>query len=964
MKSFLLFFLILAMPFLEARDGKPLTVQDIMRFRSIQDIQVSDNGTWIVFSSVPDRGDPEGVARATGSDAAWRIPLGSNPAISNSGEWAAFTIVPPALEVEKAAGNKKKKEKLKNGMVLLKTASGEQVSMERVTSFAFSDDNQWLARLHMEDEKKKDDENKLEPEAEPSEKAEEKQEEKAETAVEKSEEKAENAEEKSEEKAEKKKPKKDKTLGTRLVLRRLADASEIEIQDVTDYRFDPKGRFLVYGVSASEGKGNGVYYRDLKGDLDTAHPLHAEDNTLFPKMEWHEKGSAFAFISRVKPEKEKEKGYHQPDGTLFVWDAKNAPFKVEDIPQGMAVSQKGTLTWTQDGERLFFGLAPVRETEPEKGEDDEDKEEEIDLFDIEKLRSKTGLDVWHGNDPRIKTHEKTNWKREQNRTLTAVFHVDKKRTVQLARGQQMVRPTENESVALMMDREPYLRESTWTGGAMDLYAVGLKDGKTTSIMKKANGSTDMSLSPGGRFLTYYLDGHHWLLDLKTNKKRNLTSSLDVSFADERHDYPSAVPGYGYAGWLENDKAIMIRDRYDIWLFPTNDDKPAVMTRGRAEQITFRIVKTDPDSLFYKKGETVLLTAMNHVNKTQVFHEMEIGGSQTRALTHGVKFFRFVARAKDADLVLFTREDFSEYPDLRAADMHLKNVRRLTDENPQAAEFGWGEPMLVSWRSSDGKPLEGALYKPANYEEGKQYPVLVYYYRYFSQRLNTFNEMVVNHRPNFPFYTSNGYAVFLPDIKFEVGYPGHTAVQALVPGIQKIVDMGIANPDAIGLHGHSWSGYQTAFAVTQTDIFTCAISGAPVSNMTSAYSGIRLGSGLARQFQYETGQSRIGANMWERRDLYIDNSPVFFADRINTPMMIMFGDKDNAVPWDQGVEMYMAMRRMDKDVIFLQYRDEPHHLKKYPNKVDYTLKMKEYLDHYLKGEPAPKWLSEGVPYLGE
>ena len=225
-------------------------------------------------------------------------------------------------------------------------------------------------------------------------------------------------------------------------------------------------------------------------------------------------------------------------------------------------------------------------------------------------------------------------------------------------------------------------------------------------------------------------------------------------------------------------------------------------------------------------------------------------------------------------------------------------------------------------------------------------------------------MVVNHRPNFPFYTSNGYAMFLPDIRFDIGMPGRSAVDALVPGIQKLIDMGIADEHAIGLHGHSWSGYQTAHVITQTDVFACAVAGAPVSNMTSAYSGIRLGSGLARQFQYETAQSRIGGSLWEKRELYIENSPVFFADRINTPLLIQFGDIDDAVPWQQGVELYLALRRLDKDVVFLQYRGEPHHLKQYPNKVDYTIKMKEYLDHYLKGEPAPKWLAEGEPYNGD
>jgi dipeptidyl aminopeptidase/acylaminoacyl peptidase len=257
-----------------------------------------------------------------------------------------------------------------------------------------------------------------------------------------------------------------------------------------------------------------------------------------------------------------------------------------------------------------------------------------------------------------------------------------------------------------------------------------------------------------------------------------------------------------------------------------------------------------------------------------------------------------------------------------------------------------------------------LIKPGNYEAGKKYPVLVYYYRFFSNRLYDFNRVELTHRPCFPYYASHGYAIFLPDIRFDVGNPGYSATKCLVPGVQKIIDMGVADPEAICLHGHSWSGYQTAFAITQTDIFACAIAGAPVSNMTSAYSGIRWGSGLARQFQYEKSQSRIGGSLWEARDKYIENSPVFFADRIETPLLIMFGDEDDAVPWYQGIELYLAMRRLGKDCIFLQYRKEPHHPKTYANKLDCTLRYKEYLDHYLKKEPAAEWISKGIPYTGK
>jgi dipeptidyl aminopeptidase/acylaminoacyl peptidase len=328
-----------------------------------------------------------------------------------------------------------------------------------------------------------------------------------------------------------------------------------------------------------------------------------------------------------------------------------------------------------------------------------------------------------------------------------------------------------------------------------------------------------------------------------------------------------------------------------------------------------------------------------------------------------KRFVFETKAENSNVLFYTRDDFGEFPNLWLTQGDFQHPRRLTDVNPQIAEFVWGNSELVEWTSADGTPMQGVVIKPEDYEPGRRYPVLVYFYRFFSQRLYEFNEPVVNHRPSFPMYTSNGYIVFLPDIRFEVGRPGFSAMKSLVPGIQRLVDLGLADAEAIGLHGHSWSGYQTAFVITQTNIFAAAVAGAPVSNMTSAYSGIRWGSGLARQFQYEKTQSRLSGSLWEARDEYIDNSPVFFADRVQTPVLFMHGDVDEAVPWYQSIEFYLALRRNNKESVFLQYRGEPHHLRKYANKLDYSIKMMEFFDHFLKGAPAPKWWAEGAPYSG-
>jgi len=478
-------------------------------------------------------------------------------------------------------------------------------------------------------------------------------------------------------------------------------------------------------------------------------------------------------------------------------------------------------------------------------------------------------------------------------------------------------------------------------------------------------------------VVYYRTPHWYLWDSQDRSTRNLTEGLDVPFANEDHDYPRDASGYGVADWLEDGSAVLINDKYDVWHLSTANaatgdtatgNGPArslTGSRGRQQQVVYRLLDLDPDRDFVRADESLLLTGYHDRQKHRGFFRGHVDGDTVTPLLGGdAETLSLVAGAEDAERLLFTREHYSQFPDIWTASTSLEDPLRLTDANPEIADFAWGEAELVEWLDLDGRETQGILIKPGNYQPGKRYPVLVYFYRFFSQRLHLFNDPRVNHRPSFPVYASDGYAIFLPDVRFEIGRPGFSATKSLVPGVQKLIEMGIADPAAIGLHGHSWSGYQTAFVVTQTHQFKAAVAGAPVSNMTSAYGGIRWGSGLARQFQYEQGQSRIGGTLWQARDAYIDNSPLFFADRIETPLLIMFGDQDDAVPWYQGIELYLALRRLGKEAVFLQYRGEPHHLKKYANKLDYAIKMKAFFDHYLQGEPAPTWLTEGVPFRGD
>jgi dipeptidyl aminopeptidase/acylaminoacyl peptidase len=289
------------------------------------------------------------------------------------------------------------------------------------------------------------------------------------------------------------------------------------------------------------------------------------------------------------------------------------------------------------------------------------------------------------------------------------------------------------------------------------------------------------------------------------------------------------------------------------------------------------------------------------------------------------------------------------------------LKKVTDANPQQAQLIWGTGELIKYRNADGVELQAALYKPENFDPSKKYPMLVYLYERLSQNVNNFVRPAPGHSINISYYVSNGYLVLTPDVVYTTGHPGQSALKCILPAVQAVVDKGFVNRNAIGIQGHSWGGYQTAYLVTQTNLFRAAEAGAPVVNMISAYDGIRWGTGLPRQFQYEKTQSRIGGSIWESPLQFIENSPIFMVNRITTPLLILHNDADDAVPWYQGIEFFLSLRRLGKEAYLFNYNGEPHHLNRRPNQKDYTVRMQQFFDHLLKDGATPEWMEKGITY---
>jgi dipeptidyl aminopeptidase/acylaminoacyl peptidase len=471
------------------------------------------------------------------------------------------------------------------------------------------------------------------------------------------------------------------------------------------------------------------------------------------------------------------------------------------------------------------------------------------------------------------------------------------------------------------------------------------------------------LSPKANFVYWYSPPDTTWFSYAVATDVRVKHHIPFQLADEEDDHPDYPNAYGSAGWTEKDTWWVVYDRYDLWaLDPTGQNAPRNLTQvGRKEKIQFRYLRPDPEQRFIDTQQEWLLSAFHEDTKQAGYYRFNWAtGALTRILMTDHRY-AFTAKARQANQYLFTRESFREFPDVWVTDGTFTNARKITEANPQMKNYLWGAVERVRWTSLDNIPLQGLLYKPENFDPKKKYPLMVYFYEKYADDIHVhYAPRPIRSYINFALYASDGYLIFVPDIVYKIGYPGESAHNCVLPGVTQLISQGFVDEKRIGISGHSWGGYQTAYLITRTNLFRAAEAGAPVSNMTSAYGGIRWESGMSRMFQYEKDQSRLGGSLWQTPLRYIENSPLFFADKIETPVLMMHNDADGAVPWYQGIEMYMALRRLNKPVWMLNYNGQGHGLTQRQDMRDFAIRMKQYFDHYLKDKPMPPWMQKGVP----
>lgn len=886
-----------------------LTFEDVMQFEEIQRPVLSDDGNWVAFGVWPERGDGEVRIKQTDGNTVHTIERGERPQISSNENYAAAIVKPPFLELENAGRNGPK-----NSLAILNLQTGDRQDVENVRGFEFSNDGNWLLVTLEQTEGVNSD---------------------------------------------------NPHVGHPRQLIHLPSNETRELPFVNEMSIDSTSSYFVYSTVDTLGENNALFALDLSDHESGAVQLLAAANAYYNNFSWDQKRSRLAFTSTMI---DTAHDYRLQDASIYAWNAFSGEPEIlitsGQVEDGYRLRSRNSLTWTYDGNRLFYGVQDADMVALDEREEVDDSLTAENMFDLQHILNGVEGKVWHWDDPLIKTHEKQTFNNRKNHLYTAVFHLDEERSVQLATKEIPYLSVSHHTGKLLASSDlPYRKLVTWDGRYRDYFLVDLETGYADQFLEKQR--LGASLSPNGKFASWF-DGTDWnIMNSETGQVQNLTHTLDVPFADEDNDRPQPSGGYGIPGWTDGDRSVLIYDKYDIWQFNTENGEFLSITdgKGRDEQRIFRIRNLDPERHTYSRNERLLLTMYHDHNKNYGFYESRIGRSGVSRLMEDDKSFNILAKAANSSDILFTAEKYDLYPNLWiSSDWRFRDTHRITHLYDDLKErWNWGTADLIEWKDLDGRPTQGVVVYPDDYDPEKTYPVFIYYYERFSQRLHSFNHPYTNHRPNIAQYVSDGYVFFMPDVWFDIPQPGYSTTKSIVPGVHKLIEMGVADPDAVGLHGHSWSGYTAAHVITETDMFAAAVAGAPVSNMTSAYSGIRWGSGMARQFQYEQTQSRLGVSLWENPTPYIENSPVFFADRINTPIMIQHGDADEAVPWYQSIELYLALRRNGKESVFLHYYNEPHHLRKFANRLDYAVKMKEYMDYYLRGIDEPAWILEGIPY---
>ena len=897
---------------------------------------LSRDGTWaaVTVRRVDGSSELQLLALQSAADAVV-LPQGATPAFSHDGAWLAYRVVKSEAERERLV---EAQEPVRTDAALLRLGEAEPTIVEGVRGFALSGSGAAIA-MHRYPE--------------------------------------EGAE------------------SSPLVVRDLATGADLVFGNVEDFAWQEEGDLLAMVVTTPDRVGNGVQLYDASTGalrvLDSARVAHSG-------LSWRDESSDLAYMQEVEAEAW-EGGTHR----LIAWRDLAAggtrsvlePARVEELGTAWGVAAHRAPEWSEDGQRIFFDLqrrAAVDSGEAEEADSEEADSREATEPDADAAgedgnggstsapagEPESNVQIWHSRDERIQPMQRVFEDQDRQRGYLTVWNLANEGVVRLGSDlYESVERVPGDRWVIETDRGPYLDENRFDLERHDYWLVDVETGERRRIIEGVTFYDGPS--PGGRYVLYFLGEDWFAYDLEEDRTVDLTGALPTGFVDTDYDTPTrhGDPPWGSGGWLEGDAAVLLYDRYDVWAVRPGGVGALQVTDGMPEGVRHRVARTDGRGFFSRENDALpsdplWLSLYGERTKWSGYGSANLGGdAPVQVESPGVERRLWMnasvsglQKAEDADRYVWVEERYDDSPDLFTAGADLADGRQVTETNPFHDDYHWGRAELIDYRSSRGDELQGALYYPADYDPNRTYPMIVYVYEKLSQGLHGYTVPTERSPYNTAVFNAEGYFVLRPDIVFQDRDPGVSATDCVTAAVEAVLATGMVDPDRVGLVGHSWGGYEAAFIPTQTDLFAASVAGAALTNFFSMFGTIHWNQGMPEVAHFETGQARMEVPYWEDMLAYARNSPVIHISELNTPMLLFFGDSDGVVDWHQGVEMYNYARRAGKFLVMLVYPGENHSAAQKGNQIDYHRRVLAWFGHFLKGDEAPAWITEGEPVVTE
>ena len=904
-----------------AQEKPTVPAEDYGRFENLGAPRLSPDGAWTVFRVTTVAGDAELRIGSLSDDFTQVVADGNRPLFAASSDWLAWSVEPSADERERLEAAD---EPVRNAAGVMNLATRELIEFESVASFSFDAEGRFLA-LHG-----------YAPE-EPA------------------------------------------GRGADLRVVHLEMGTTTTFGNVGELAWSTTGSVLALAVATGEDSGgNGVQVWD--GDSGRMRTL-ASSTSRYRQLSWRDQAADLSVLRSSGPASEDGVAYDVVAWTDVLDNRTEAIVLAsgdEALGADVEISRHARPQWSADGSMISIGLRPTEsdedgeaeesgaeteqpaepgtgpgEQEPETSESGGPEEPGADEPEL------PGVQIWHAGDVRVYPQQVASRAADERRTLLSVWHLGDGRVVRV--GTDLLgssRILEGWEHALEDLAEPYGWGEMFGRPYHDVWVVDLDTGDRDLLIERVRWEWPSS---GGGYVVSFDGAHYASIDVESRERVLLTEGAATVFADTAYDTPTdMLPPYGFQpAWLEADGGVLLHDATDVWLAELDGSRIRRLTEGAESGVTHRVASLPDDGTpGLDPADPIYLTLYDQWTEERGYARTNTDGGAERLVYADANVFG-LTRADSADVFAHRRMAFDDSPDVFVSGPDLGDARQVSELNPFMDEYAWGRSELIDYVSESGRPLQAVLYLPAHYVEGEPVPTIVYTYEMRSPSIHTFSAPNERNYYNFTAWTQHGYAVLQPDIVYQAREPGMSALASVRAAVQAAVDRGVTDPEAVGLIGHSWGGYQATFLPTRTDIFAASVAGAPLTDFVSFMGQLHWNQGVPELSHWETGQGRMEVPFWEDPEAHRRNSPIHKVHEMETPLLMAFGDDDGVVDWDQGTEFYNFARRAGKQMVLLVYEGENHGFTREPNQVDYHRRILEWFGHYLKGEPAARWITDGV-----